>query len=225
MYLSNEKEEKIMLQIAILFSGSASSVRYLIENDPHYTKTYSFAMGMTDNKDASGRSYLEDCGIPCIPADFHAWRRDNDVSYGDTHSREEYFAIYDQFIKAYKADIILLSGFMLIITPPLLGAYHILNVHPSGLHILDENGKRKYTGADAVTDAINAGETQTFSTIHLLNEEVDGGPIVTISDPLAYRGGSVADHQERMKTLCDGPAYATALKMITSGDYTLPSLR
>lgn len=214
-----------MLQIAVLFSGSASSVRYLIENDPNYRKTYSFAMGMTNNKDASGISLLEEHQIQCITADYHTWCVDNDISYKNIALRERYFDIFHNAITACRADIILLSGFMLIITLPLLGAYHILNVHPSGLHILDENGKRKYTGANAVTDAISAGETQTFSTIHLLNEEVDGGPIITISDPLAYRGGSVADHQERMKTLCDGPAYATALKMITSGDYTLPSLR
>ena len=122
-------------------------------------------------------------------------------------------------IEYLRADLVILSGFMRIISEPLLGSVPIINVHPADLRILDKRGKPKYTGDDAVTDAINAGETETCSTIHLVTKEIDGGPIITVSDPLRVIPGiDPKVHQEEMKTACDGPAYAEAMRMICDGE-------
>ena len=70
-------------------------------------------------------------------------------------------ALIDQF----KPDIILLSGFMLKITDPLLWYCDIINVHPADLSIKGENGKPKYIGDDAVRMAIEAGEKYGLTCI------------------------------------------------------------
>lgn len=214
-----------MKRIVVFFSGSASSLEYLLRNDPRRGEEYEIVGAFTDRYSSSGRKAV--CApnqIRCDCIDYQRWCKTMRVDPKDLKEREEYFGRVSRMTASFMPDIIMLSGFMLVITPPLLGAYHILNVHPADLRIVDDNGQRKYTGADAVTDAINAGESETFSTIHLLNEEIDGGPIITISDPLKYTGMTPKQHQECMKVMCDGPAYAKALEMITSGEYVLPSL-
>jgi len=213
-----------MKKIFVLFSGSASSVRWLMENDPNYDKNYFFVGGITNKKDASGKSYFREKGIPCSgfntklfcqSQNYFGKLKDMPISL-----RELYFKNLLSRIKLHKPDLILLSGFMLEITPPLLGYVPIINVHPADLSIR-ENGKPKYVGDDAVTLALKSGEKSTRSTIHVVEKKVDEGKIICMSEPLLVEEGvSAKEHQEKMKTACDGPAYQKALEMICSGEFT-----
>jgi folate-dependent phosphoribosylglycinamide formyltransferase PurN len=109
---------------------------------------------------------------------------------------------------------------MLEIRFPLLGYCPIINVHPADMRIKNTKGKTKYTGDDAVTLAINAGEKYTASTIHVVEEELDNGRIICVSAPLPV-GKNVLpwEHQEKMKIFCDGPAYQEALRMICEREF------
>lgn len=213
-----------MFKICIMFSSGASALKYLVGNDPNYRRHYDITCAFTDNHHASGIEYVEDIDIPLKVIDYTTWCTSNNVSCRNLVARERYFEEVENAMNDLQYDFIILAGFMLVITKPLLGKYHILNVHPADLRIVDDNGKRKFTGADAVTDAINAGEVETCSTIHLINEEIDGGPIITVSKPLVYGNMTPKDHQECMKDLCDGPAYVKALEMIMTGEFAFPSL-
>lgn len=74
------------------------------------------------------------------------------------------------------ADVVLLLGYLFIVTKPLLRAFpgRILNVH---------DGTSRYPGLHATRDAIVAGERETFSIVHVVTEELDRGPLVVMSDP------------------------------------------
>jgi folate-dependent phosphoribosylglycinamide formyltransferase PurN len=99
----------------------------------------------------------------------------------------------------------------------------VLNVHPADLSVKDmETGKRLFTGSDAVEKAYNASVKQMRSTIHFVNEEVDGGPICYVSPPheTDYTLSS-AENQNIMKDVCDGPAGQEALRMFYTGKITL----
>jgi phosphoribosylglycinamide formyltransferase-1 len=112
----------------------------------------------------------------------------------------------------------MLSGFMLIVTDPLLSEFEgrILNVHPALLSLEDEKGKRKYTGLNVVARAMQAGDP-TGSTVHIVTGEPDMGPIVAESLPLPYQStDSPHDHQELMKTACDGPVFRIALEKVVN---------
>ena len=109
---------------------------------------------------------------------------------------------------------------MLIISKPLLGYKPIINVHPADLSIKDSFGRPKYIGDDTVTDAIKNGEKYTASTIHVVEDILDGGRIICISDKLEVLDpNNPKEHQEKMKYLCDGPAYKKALEMICTGGF------
>ncbi len=79
-------------------------------------------------------------------------------------------------LQRFNVDTVVLLGYLYIITRPLLIAFPegILNVH---------DGVAKYPGLHATRDAILAGERETFSIVHLVTEEVDGGPVIARSRP------------------------------------------
>jgi phosphoribosylaminoimidazolecarboxamide formyltransferase/IMP cyclohydrolase len=71
-----------------------------------------------------------------------------------------------------RADLVVLAGYMRIVGPTVLAAYpnRILNTHPSLLPA--------FAGAHAVADALSHGAAVTGCTVHLVDETLDGGPIV-----------------------------------------------
>jgi len=215
-----EPKPGVLMRVGVLFSGGASSLKYLLEHDPNLGVKYEFVVTLTDNPEAGGIGLARRAGLPVEIVDFRAFLKERGVKRTDLVARRDYFAKVVERLAPWKPDILMLSGFMLIVTEPLLSEYknRILNVHPADLTVLDEAGRRKYVGMDAVAKALEAGERATRSTIHLVTEEVDGGPIVVLSDPLEVPPGvSPEEHQERMKWACDGPAYQRALELIAEG--------
>jgi phosphoribosylglycinamide formyltransferase-1 len=210
----------------VLCSGSASSLRFLHENDPAFGQNYQIVGVLSDNPEASGLTYATTHGIPTQVHNFEEWCKKANISPRDLVGRTAYFDQVLQLIAVWKPDFIILSGFMLIITDPLLTTYwgRILNVHPAWLSIKDDAGGRKYTGTkNVVARAMDAGDP-TGSTVHLLTADPDMGPIVTESPALAYQPwDEPGAHQNMMKTACDGPAFQEALKtLIDAGWPNIP---
>ncbi|MBK2356058.1 phosphoribosylglycinamide formyltransferase [Francisella hispaniensis] len=90
-------------------------------------------------------------------------------------TREQYDQIVAAEIKKYNPDLILLIGFMRILSPVFIKAFEgkILNIHPSLLP--------KYAGLMDLAvhqSVITAGDNVSGCTIHQVSEEVDGGDIV-----------------------------------------------
>jgi folate-dependent phosphoribosylglycinamide formyltransferase PurN len=207
------------LRIIVLFSGSASSLRYLYENDPSYGIAYEIVCGVTNKKDTKGEKFCIEHNIDfiklntktfCLEDGYTGKLRDMPKEL-----RKEYYFNLLNRIKIFSPDLIFLSGFMLEIVEPLLGYRPIINVHPADLRIKGPDGKPKYTGDDAVTLAINTGEKSTVSTIHFVEKEVDCGEIICVSLPLLVEEGNTSsEHQEKMKFLCDGPAYKKELEIL-----------
>ena len=72
-------------------------------------------------------------------------------------------------------DVIVLLGYLFIITEPLLSAFpdRILNVHDSDLP--------RYPGLHATRDAIFSGERETRSSVHIVTADLDAGPVIARS--------------------------------------------
>lgn len=79
-----------------------------------------------------------------------------------------------------RPDVVVLAGFMRLVGPRTLRSFRqrIVNVHPSLLPA--------FPGARAVRDALGHGVKTTGVTIHLVNESLDGGPII-LQEPVAVR--------------------------------------
>jgi hypothetical protein len=80
-------------------------------------------------------------------------------------------------------DLVVLCGYLHILTAPMLAAYpgRILNVHDADLTLTGPDGAPKYRGLHSTRDAILAGERETRTSVHLVTEEVDQGPVIARS--------------------------------------------
>ncbi|MHA1796959.1 MAG: formyltransferase family protein, partial [Candidatus Helarchaeota archaeon] len=104
----------------------------------------------------------------------------------DMNIRAQYDSETVKMLKKHDIHAIALAGYMSIVTKEIYDFVPTINVHPADLTIT-EAGKRKFIGDNAVRDAILAGETHISSSTILVNEKVDGGPILFISKPLKIR--------------------------------------
>jgi phosphoribosylglycinamide formyltransferase-1 len=94
------------------------------------------------------------------------------IPHRDSSSREEFDAKVVACLREHAVNLVCLAGFMRIVSPVLVRAYpgRILNVHPSLLPA--------FTGLHAQRQALEHGVKVTGATVHLVDEELDHGPIV-----------------------------------------------
>ena len=86
--------------------------------------------------------------------------------------REAFDAAMVELIDRYRPDLVVLAGFMRILTPSFVRHYsgRMLNIHPSLLP--------KYQGLHTHRRALEAGDREHGVTVHFVTEELDGGPAV-----------------------------------------------
>lgn len=92
-------------------------------------------------------------------------------------TREEHETEVLAALSKYEVDFIVLAGYMRVLTPFFLrafkhagGYFRVINIHPSYLP--------NFPGANAYEDAFNAGVKESGITVHLVDEQVDHGPIL-----------------------------------------------
>ncbi len=116
---------------------------------------------VVNNQDCGARRRAERLGVPCRVIDHrhHADRPSLDRALITT--------FHDTGV-----DLVVMAGWMRIITPLLLDAFpdRVVNIHPSLLP--------SFRGVDAVGQALAAGVTISGCTAHLVSEEVDAGQIL-----------------------------------------------
>ncbi len=119
-------------------------------------------------------------------------------------------------LQARNIEYIILAGYMRFITKPLLTAYHhrIINTHPSLLPA--------FKGKDAVKQAYEYGVKVTGCTVHLVTEELDGGPILLQEPVRIYQGDSLETLHERIKEQ-ERDLMTTALKALLTDKFVVES--
>ena len=94
------------------------------------------------------------------------------VANKDFASRAEFDVALQQEIDRHAPDLVVLAGFMRILTPGFVDHYEgrLLNIHPSLLPL--------FPGLHTHQQAIDAGETVHGATVHFVTAELDHGPVV-----------------------------------------------
>ncbi|GGE71735.1 phosphoribosylglycinamide formyltransferase [Streptosporangium jomthongense] len=94
------------------------------------------------------------------------------VDHRNFGSREEFDAALMAHILRYNPDLIVLAGFMRILTTDFVRAFRgkLVNIHPSLLP--------KYTGLNTHQRVLDAGDRTHGVSIHFVTEELDGGPVI-----------------------------------------------
>ena len=145
--------------IVVLISGNGSNLQALIDRSEPYA--YRVAGVVSNNPAAFGLQRAAKAGVPAAI-----------IEHRDFPDRETFDGALIEAIGAFAPDLIVLAGFMRILGPDFVEqqAGRILNIHPSLLP--------KYTGMHTHRRVLEAGEREHGVSIHFVNEDLDGGPIV-----------------------------------------------
>ena len=101
-----------------------------------------------------------------------AAKRAQKLGIPHTHIRSKKEDLIIDVMTAWKVDLIVLAGWMRIVSPKLINAFphRIINLHPSLLP--------KYKGLQAIEQAMEAGDKTTGCTGHYVTEDLDSGEII-----------------------------------------------
>jgi formyltetrahydrofolate-dependent phosphoribosylglycinamide formyltransferase len=130
-------------------------------------------------------------------------------------SREEFDAEMTAILKEYAVDLVLLIGFMRILSAKFCQEWHdrLLNVHPSLLP--------KYAGGvdtNVHESVLKNGDTETGCTIHFVTDEVDGGPIL-IQKKCNVEPDETVDTLKTKVQKLEGMAFIEAIQLIQNNSY------
>ena len=148
-------------RVVVLVSGHGSNLQALLDAAAERGSGMTVVLVGADRPGAFGLERARRGGVDTAvvrPAD-HPDRPSFDLALRD-------------LVAAARPDVVCLAGFMRILGPAFVGAFpdRILNTHPSLLPA--------FRGAHAVRDALAYGVKVTGCTVHLVDEQVDHGPVL-----------------------------------------------
>lgn len=148
-------------RLVVLVSGSGSNLQAFIDRVADGSLPARIVAVISNRADAYALERAAHAGIATAVIDHRGFS-----------SRETFDAALMARIDEYRPDLVVLAGFMRILTPAFVRHYagRLLNTHPSLLP--------KYPGMDTHARAIAAGEREHGASVHFVTEELDGGPLV-----------------------------------------------
>lgn len=151
-------------RLGVLISGRGSNLQAIIDAIDDHRLEAAIALVISSRPDAAGLDRARRAGINAVVVD----PRDA-VRFS---TRLEYDRELVRQLKARDVGLVCLAGFMRLLSPAFIEAFPnaVLNIHPSLLPA--------FPGIDAQRRALEHGVKISGATVHLVTDELDGGPIV-----------------------------------------------
>ena len=150
-----------MKNIVILISGTCSNMQAIVAAAKSLQWPAQVAAIISNRADAKGLLFAQQHGIATAV-----------VESKEYTSRTDFDAALQVSIEQFAPDLVVLAGFMRILTPAFVASYagRLINIHPSLLP--------KFPGLHTHRQALQAGETEHGATVHVVTAELDHGPIL-----------------------------------------------
>lgn len=150
------------IRIGVLVSGRGSNLQAVIDNIGNGSLSAEIAVVISDQADAFALERARKHGI----------RAKHISAKGYKGKREEYDGLLVRELREQNVDLVILAGFMRIITKTLVQAfpYRIMNIHPALLP--------SFPGLHVQQAAIEHGVKFSGCTVHFVDEGMDTGPII-----------------------------------------------
>ena len=170
-----------MKSIVVLISGSGSNLQAIIDACSSGFVPGKISAVIANKANAYGLVRASDAGITTQV-----------LSHKTYASRDHYDEALIDAIDQHQPDLVVLAGFMRILTPAFVQHYagRLLNIHPSLLP--------KYQGLNTHQRAIDAGDTEHGCSVHFVTEQLDGGPVVLQAKVPLFSDDDVAALSERV---------------------------
>lgn len=204
-------------RIVILISGSGSNMQTIVAASQAGRIAGTVVAVISNEPSAGGLAKAQAAGVATAV-----------LCHRDFASRELYDQALQQLIDSYQPDVVVLAGFMRILTAAFTQHYQgrMLNIHPSLLP--------KYKGVNTHQRALDAGDREHGVSVHFVTAELDGGPVILQATVPIFPEDTAADLQARVQVqehgiyplvvnwLCNGRLRLTAAGAELDGELLGP---
>lgn len=182
-------------RIVVLLSGSGTTLQSIIDTGLPAT----ISAVISNKPGVMGLNRAKEANIPTHVLDHTTYS-----------SREDFDQDLQQQIDEYKPDLVVLAGFMRILSDDFVNHYYgrLINIHPSLLP--------KYKGMHTHQRVMDDGEPLHGSSVHFVNTELDGGPVVLQARLPVLPNDSPESLELRIKTK-EHLIYPTAISWLAEG--------
>jgi len=187
--------------VIAFISGRGSNFQNLVTQ----ARDFKVTGVVCDRKDAAGLKFAAEQGIPSYIFD-----------RSDFLSRKEARAAMLTKVRELNPSLIVLAGFMQILTPDFIATFDgkIVNIHPSLLP--------KYPGLDTHKRALEGGESEHGCTVHFVDTGVDTGPIIAQASCPCEPGDTPDTLAHRVLSL-EHKLYPWVVNHLAQGEISLQS--
>lgn len=169
------------LALVILISGNGSNLQAIIDAIREQGLQAEVCAVISNNPGAYGLTRAHNANIAAEVLDHRSFP-----------SREAYDRELQALIDRYQPDLVVLAGFMRILTEDFVNHYHgrMLNIHPSLLP--------KYQGLNTHQRVLEAGDAIHGVSVHFVTPELDGGPVILQAEVPVHPGDNADDLTQRV---------------------------
>ena len=169
------------MNVVVLISGSGSNLQAMIDGMQNGDLPINIVAVISNKADVLGLERAKKAGIPALL-----------IKHTDYASRELYDAELIKTIDQYQPGLVVLAGFMRILTPEFTQHYQnrLINIHPSLLP--------KFTGLHTHQRALEAGEKWHGASVHFVIPELDAGPVIIQGKLPIFENDTAESLQQRI---------------------------
>jgi phosphoribosylglycinamide formyltransferase-1 len=191
----------VTTRVVVLISGSGRNLQALIECQQAGGLAGAEIVAVISNKaQAFGLERAKSAGISTAV-----------LSHKEFDSREAFDNALSALIDDYQPDLVVLAGFMRILTPEFTLHYanRMLNIHPSLLP--------KYQGLNTHQRALDADDQEHGASVHFVSAELDGGPVVIQGKVPVMAGDNAETLADRVMEI-EQRIYPQAVQWFANGE-------
>ena len=179
-------------KIGILVSGRGTNMEAIVDHIAAEKADVQVLFVASDNASAAGLRLARQRGIPT-----------GVLPYEDGRAAGE--AAVEKLWQEREIDLLVLAGFMRLLTGEFVGRHEgrILNIHPALLP--------KFPGAHGIEDFWKSGEPVGGVTVHLVDDKMDHGPILTQREVARESGDTIETFEAKIHAM-EHQLYWQALK-------------
>ncbi len=185
-------------RIGVISSGRGENLRYILQATRSGYLPAEVRIVLADQKDAGALQIADEYGVMAFFVDPMGL------------SRQDYDQVLIEHLVRESVELVVLTGFMRILSKNFVEHYRnkILNIHPALLPA--------FRGMNAFQQALDYGVKWTGTTIHLVDEDVDHGPII-YQMPVPVKDDDTYQSLKAKVQKAEYEAYPKAIKMFIEG--------
>ena len=203
-----------MLKIGVCVSGGGTNLQAFIDRVKDKTlHNVSIEVVISNNKNAYALERARQNGIQAVC-----------LSPKDFESREAFHEAFMSTLDSFGLDLVVLAGFLVILPPQMFPRYNnrVINIHPSLIPAFCGTG---FYGLKVHEAALLRGVKLTGATVHFVNEETDGGPILLQKAVEVKDGDTPQILQKRVMEEAEWTLLPRAIQLIAEGRVTVENGR